>query len=62
MLNTLPINERCPICNQPNNCRDCNHYPLTPTELRLLFPDTINPILILCEEDGKYILIEKEKI
>ena len=62
MLNTIPKIERCSVCNLPDAFEDCNHHPLTPTELRLLFPGTINPYLILCEEDGKYVMVEAEII
>ena len=26
----------CPECGQPDNCGDCNHQPLTPTEVAWL--------------------------
>lgn len=32
----LPLEELCPECGQPDNCGDCNHQPLTDTEVRQL--------------------------
>ena len=28
-----PIWDKCPICGQPDNCGDCNHKPLTETDV-----------------------------
>jgi len=28
--------ERCPECGQPDNCGDCDHKPLDPTEVQVL--------------------------
>lgn len=29
----LPNYELCPVCGQPDNCGDCNHEPLTETQV-----------------------------
>ena len=31
-FDSFPDSERCKICGQPDNCGDCNHYPLSDYE------------------------------
>ena len=33
---TLPKEELCPTCGQPDSCGDCNHEQLTSSEVKIL--------------------------
>jgi hypothetical protein len=33
---TLPKEELCPTCGQPDSCGDCNHKQLTSSEVKIL--------------------------